>query len=269
MKKSFVNKNCICPIRRTHQGSGFMDVVKMEKQNERPQFEGEMHAISVPFSNVSYNYMGPFTQVTKRLQRGDPPINDLDKVAMTHDIDYLKAGNDLKNGIIDKPTFIKKIKAADTLFRQDAKKTKDAPLLKHVAEKMILAKEIAEDSGLIPTSVFSGGKKKKKEKKAYPADRLRMLVEHEKNINKGQNKRLEVKTGGFLFPLAAAGAALLSGALASLAGKAVDSLFDYFTGKKGSGTNESNDKQLSKDEKIKFLVENVKPEELLKLVSKK
>ena len=35
-----------------------------------------------------YQYMGPGTHLEKRLKRGDPGINRLDRIAKQHDIDY-------------------------------------------------------------------------------------------------------------------------------------------------------------------------------------
>ena len=40
-----------------------------------------------------YQYMGPGTHLKKRLARGDPGINRLDRIAKAHDIDYGKAKN--------------------------------------------------------------------------------------------------------------------------------------------------------------------------------
>ena len=40
-----------------------------------------------------YQYMGPGTHLEKRLARGDPGINRLDRIAKAHDIDYGKAKN--------------------------------------------------------------------------------------------------------------------------------------------------------------------------------
>jgi len=37
--------------------------------------------------------MGPGTKLKKRLARGDPGINRLDRIAKQHDIDYSKAKN--------------------------------------------------------------------------------------------------------------------------------------------------------------------------------
>ena len=40
-----------------------------------------------------YQYMGPGTHLAKRLKRGDPGINRLDKIAKQPDIDYSRAKN--------------------------------------------------------------------------------------------------------------------------------------------------------------------------------
>ena len=40
-----------------------------------------------------YQYMGPGTKLKKRLKRGDPGVNRLDKIAKQHDIDYSRAKN--------------------------------------------------------------------------------------------------------------------------------------------------------------------------------
>ena len=40
-----------------------------------------------------YQYMGPGTKLEKRLKRGDPGINRLDRIAKQHDVDYSRAKN--------------------------------------------------------------------------------------------------------------------------------------------------------------------------------
>ena len=42
----------------------------------------------IEFHWPGYQYMGPGTKLAKRLKRGDPGINRLDKIAKQHDIDY-------------------------------------------------------------------------------------------------------------------------------------------------------------------------------------
>ena len=45
----------------------------------------------IEFHWPGYQYMGPGTHLEKRLQRGDPGINRLDRIAKQHDIDYSRA----------------------------------------------------------------------------------------------------------------------------------------------------------------------------------
>ena len=47
----------------------------------------------IEFHWPGYQYMGPGTHLKKRLARGDPGINRLDKIAKIHDIDYSRAKN--------------------------------------------------------------------------------------------------------------------------------------------------------------------------------
>ena len=46
----------------------------------------------IEFHWPGYQYLEPDTKLEKRLKRGDPGINRLDKIAKQHDIDYAKAG---------------------------------------------------------------------------------------------------------------------------------------------------------------------------------
>ena len=45
----------------------------------------------IEFHWPGYQYMGPGTHLEKRLNRGDPGINWLDRIAKQHDIDYSRA----------------------------------------------------------------------------------------------------------------------------------------------------------------------------------
>ena len=74
-------------------------------------------------------YMGPGTKLAKRLKRGDPGINRLDKLAKQHDIDYSHAKN-----LNDKwKADAKMIKAIDKL----KKKT----LTERIVKKIMQAKK--------------------------------------------------------------------------------------------------------------------------------
>ena len=49
--------------------------------------------LGVEFYPPGYQYLGPGTKLDKRLKRGDPGKNRLDRIAKQHDIDYSKARN--------------------------------------------------------------------------------------------------------------------------------------------------------------------------------
>ena len=52
----------------------------------------EFHPFSLS-KRKRYQYLGPGTFLKKRLARGDPGINRLDRIAKQHDIDYSNAKN--------------------------------------------------------------------------------------------------------------------------------------------------------------------------------
>ena len=49
--------------------------------------------VGIEFHWPGYQYMGPGTKLAKRLKRGDPGINRLEKVGKQHDIHYSHAKN--------------------------------------------------------------------------------------------------------------------------------------------------------------------------------
>ena len=65
----------------------------------------------IEFHWPGYQYLGPGTKLKKRLARGDPGINRLDKIAKQHDMDYDRAKNLRDNWAAD----TKMIKAIDAL----------------------------------------------------------------------------------------------------------------------------------------------------------
>lgn len=67
--------------------------------------------LGVEFHVPGYQYLGPGTKLKKRLARGDPGINRLDKIAKQHDIDYSHARNLRDKHAADK----KMVKAIDRL----------------------------------------------------------------------------------------------------------------------------------------------------------
>ena len=81
----------------------------------------------IEFHVPGYQYLGPGTHLKKRLARGDPGINRLDRIAKQHDIDYSKAKNLRDKWKAD----TKMIKAIDRL---PGKKTKTERVIKRVMQ---------------------------------------------------------------------------------------------------------------------------------------
>ena len=65
----------------------------------------------IEFHWPGYQYMGPWTQLAKRLKRGGHGINRLENIAKQHDIDYSRAQNLQDKSKAD----TKMIKAIDSL----------------------------------------------------------------------------------------------------------------------------------------------------------
>lgn len=214
------------------KGRGSME----ERQLTRPGFPGEKHAIAVP-SLARYNYLGPGTRVDLRTERNDPPINDLDRAAKKHDTLYFSNSKAYKSGQITKPDFLGNVKRADAIFKEEARNSKDAPILGKISANLIGAKEIAEDL-LLPTSIFSGAgmKKLNNQPKSNPIETLQQLVNNNKNINSNGQPEIhmfaEKQEGGFLPVLAGVA---LSSILSALTSTAVDKLVDYFSKKPQTG----------------------------------
>ena len=67
--------------RRWQRGGKLFDVQKL------------LNKTGMEFHWPGYQYMGPGTHLKKRLARGDPGLNRLDRITKAHDIDYDKAKN--------------------------------------------------------------------------------------------------------------------------------------------------------------------------------
>ena len=79
----------------------------------------------VEFHIPGYQYAGPGTHLEKRLARGDPGINRLDRVAKQHDINYSQAKSLKDKHVADK-------KMVDSIKAFPGKKTLTEKLVKHI-----------------------------------------------------------------------------------------------------------------------------------------
>ena len=80
-----------------------------------------------------YQYMGPGTHLQKRLKRGDPGINRLDRIAKQHDIDYSRAKTLRDKHAADR----KMIKAIDRFGRR---KTTTEKIVKKIMQAKVKLK---------------------------------------------------------------------------------------------------------------------------------
>ena len=80
-----------------HRGAGILtDVFQKGLQYKKVQgadllFPGEAHTIlktGALGKKRMANYMGPGTQVKQRVQRGDEPVSDMDRISQAHDVRY-------------------------------------------------------------------------------------------------------------------------------------------------------------------------------------
>ena len=64
---------------------------RSRERGEKLDVQKMLEKTGIEFHWPGYQYMGPGAKLKKRLARGDPGINRLDKIAKQHDIGYSKA----------------------------------------------------------------------------------------------------------------------------------------------------------------------------------
>ena len=138
-------------------GTALRNIIPDSDKTARPAYAGERHAI-LELPNGKYgtaNYMGPGTQIIKRLKRGDPPRTQSDKTAMRHDIDYTMAAN-----APNKVQQDKMVREADQRMIKNlnriAKNKGDAKKNIFQGRRLIQGKMAAEDLGLMARGSFGG-----------------------------------------------------------------------------------------------------------------
>lgn len=156
-KYLYDNKDKIADAYSSETGTALRNLLPDSDENARPGFAGEKHMILQLKNgkNGVANYMGPGTEVVKRLQRGDPGRTPSDTVAKRHDIDY-----ELASGARTKADQLKQTRAADNRMINSLKKIQasrsDAGRNVQAGMRLIQAKTIGEDLGLMDKSKFAG-----------------------------------------------------------------------------------------------------------------
>ena len=180
-------------------GKAIQNVLPSSDENARPGYPGERHAI-LQLPNGKYgvaNFMGPGTQVIKRLKRGDPPRTLSDKTAMRHDIDYAIA-----SGAKDKEEQIKLIREADRRMVKNldriASNKGDAKKNIFQGRRLIQGKMAAEDVGLMEKGSFGGDLEKisQSDMIVLKANQMRMGQEGYGNLPAQQLKLKLLKAHG-------------------------------------------------------------------------
>lgn len=127
-------------------GNAVRNMLPDADENARPGFPGEMHApLVLPNGKQGQaNFMGPGTKVLQRIERGDPPRTEVDKISRAHDIRYALARS------------MDDIREADNkmIRKVDEAQGKDATQ-NIVLANAIRAKAFAEDIGALDQEAFA------------------------------------------------------------------------------------------------------------------
>jgi len=125
------------------------------------------------------SYIGPKTDIVKRLRERVKPTTRTDRGAMKHDVSYYNIRNRIRSGVYTHKDARSKIRESDNLLLQEARKnisniTNPLNAFHGVSTSAgMKAKELAEDNGIIDKLKFVGeGKRKKKKRKIDPVAKL-------------------------------------------------------------------------------------------------
>jgi hypothetical protein len=146
-------------------GKRLLDYVPSSDENARPGFAGENHAV-LKLANGKAgigNFIGPGTQVIKRVARNDVGRTPVDMLAMRHDIDYTIAAAEAKN----KNQLLKMGRKADLRMIEGTKRVAKNKLDSRaniIQAKAISAKVAAEDLGILSKDKFIGDLEKLSDK---------------------------------------------------------------------------------------------------------
>lgn len=143
--------------------SAVKNIIPDSDDTARPSFPGENHMVlKLPNGkNGIANFMGPGTQIVKRLKRGDPGRTPSDTVAMMHDINY-----SIAQDAPDRDEQFKQVRKADKRMIKTLKKISkgkfggDDTRNIQAGLRGIQSKIIGEDMGLLDKGKFSGPLKK-------------------------------------------------------------------------------------------------------------
>jgi hypothetical protein len=193
------------------RATNFRNALPDSDDTARDGFPGEKHAILklANGKNGVANYMGPGTEVVKRIKRKDPPRTPADAVAMAHDLRYTLAKD------------VTDIRHADEKMLEKLDKIKDAPRNIFLGKRLIQAKVAAEKAGLLSRDKFAtkGFKRPPPEDAQVLEDALKtmQMQGYGLSLAGGNKRRKKGQHGGFFFAIPALIAAISSAASAAMA----------------------------------------------------
>mgnify|MGYP003636689733 FL=1 len=156
-KMLYDNKDKIADAYSGEIGTAIRNAIPDSDETARNGFAGEKHMILQLKNgkNGVANYMGPGTEIEKRLRRNDPGRTPADTVAKRHDLDYA-----LAQGARTTAGQFKQVRAADNRMINSLKKIQaskgDAARNIQAGMRLIQAKTVGEDAGLLSQSKFAG-----------------------------------------------------------------------------------------------------------------
>lgn len=186
------------------------NIIPSSDDRARDSFVGEKHALmkNADGKFVTANFMGPGTEVLKRVKRRDPPRNWSDAVALEHDINYtLNPGNSRQHDE-------KMISRLNRIERDNADSKWNISMGREAMKNKIRLEKL----GMLDSSMFSGKtateltasdrdilkeRLHQVEKMFRPGERLRRTVVgrgKRKKSHPAVNKRKKIKGRGVKLP---------------------------------------------------------------------
>lgn len=149
-------------------GNSVRNMLPDSDENARPGFPGEMHVpLALPNGKTGQaNFMGPGTKVLQRIERGDPPRTEVDKISRAHDLRYTLAQSmeDIREA--DN----KMIRKVDETQAQGKDSTQNI-----VLANAIRAKAFAEDIGALDKEAFARNTSRTYEERGYSDSQVSTL----------------------------------------------------------------------------------------------
>jgi hypothetical protein len=189
-------------------GSGLASIIKSSFEKYNQLYAGERHMpLILPSGKIELgSYIGPGTQVIKRLERDMPGKTQTDTVAKMHDINYTLAQN--SDTVKEQ---LGKIREADirmvNKLKQIQREGGDNPINVQAGMRIIQSKMVGENMGLLNKSRFAGplekhsakdvelleSNKRKLTQEGYgmPADGLKKMI-----LREQKRKSLTAKYAG-------------------------------------------------------------------------